>query len=138
MLNWDDQVSLYRNLLSLKGVGKKTAKQICSTLGISLHSKKSDISSSKREDLSKLLTEIQKQKLAHTYVWKAQGQRRRLNEGFNLLEDNLDIFEKKNFLRLLRIKAYRAIRMKSGYPVRGQRTRSNARISRKLNRSRFS
>lgn len=59
------------------------------------------------------------------------------NAGFNLIEDNLYLFEKKNFQRRISIKTRSAIRLKLGYPVRGQRTRSNAETSKRLNRKRY-
>ena len=139
MKNWEEKKSVYTNLLKYKGLGKKSVEQICSTLGISVKSTKGEISNRKWDNLKKLLTEIQKQKEKGTYHWSEAREegRENKNEGFNLIEENLYLFEKKNFQRRISIKSRSAIRLKSGYPVRGQRTRSNAETSRRLNRKRY-
>jgi small subunit ribosomal protein S13 len=47
---------------------------------------------------------------------------------------NLDEFKKENIKILINLNALRGRRFKQGYPVRGQRTRSNAKTARRLNR----
>jgi ribosomal protein S13 len=47
---------------------------------------------------------------------------------------NLDEFRKENIKMLINLNTYRGRRFKQGYPVKGQRTRSNAQTARKLNR----
>ncbi len=47
---------------------------------------------------------------------------------------NLDEFKKENIKMLINLNTYRGRRFKQGYPVKGQRTRSNARTARKLYR----
>lgn len=51
-----------------------------------------------------------------------------------LIEENLVEFKKKNILNLIETNAHRGRRFKYGYPVKGQRTRSNANTAHKLNR----
>jgi ribosomal protein S13 len=47
---------------------------------------------------------------------------------------SLDEFKKENIKILINLNALRGRRFKQGYPVRGQRTRSNAKTARRLNR----
>ena len=47
---------------------------------------------------------------------------------------SLDEFKKENIKILITLNALRGRRLKQGYPVRGQRTRSNAKTARRLNR----
>ena len=52
------------------------------------------------------------------------------------LKINVDLIkQKRNFLKLLiDIKCYKGIRKTKGFPVRGQRTRSNSKTAKKLNK----
>ena len=47
---------------------------------------------------------------------------------------NLEEYRKENIKMLINLNTYRGRRFKQGYPVKGQRTRSNAKTARKLNR----
>jgi len=47
---------------------------------------------------------------------------------------SLDDFKKENLKILITLNTYRGRRFKYGYPVKGQRTRSNGRTARRLNR----
>jgi ribosomal protein S13 len=53
---------------------------------------------------------------------------------FGPILENLEEFKKENIKILISLNALRGRRYKQGYPVRGQRTRSNARTAKKLNR----
>jgi len=53
---------------------------------------------------------------------------------FSPIIENLEEFKKENIKMLISLSALRGRRLKQGYPVRGQRTRSNARTAKKLNR----
>ena len=52
----------------------------------------------------------------------------------NPILSNLDEFKKDNIKILVSINTLRGRRLKQGFPVRGQRTRSNAKTAHKLNR----
>ncbi|HPY75093.1 MAG: 30S ribosomal protein S13 [Planctomycetes bacterium] len=90
-------------LTYIYGIGKKTAEIILRDLGIDSDIKAKDIS---EEDLSRLAAEIQK-----NYVIEGQLHRQ----------------IRQNIQRLKEIGCYRGVRHRRGLPVRGQRTRSNAR-----------
>lgn len=47
MKYWQEKKSIYRNILSYKGLGEKRAGQVCASLGISQKSKKSELSHKK-------------------------------------------------------------------------------------------
>lgn len=51
-----------------------------------------------------------------------------------IIDENLKDYEKNIILNLISTNTYRGRRLKLGYPTRGQRTRTNARTARKLNR----
>ncbi len=53
---------------------------------------------------------------------------------FNPILNNVDEFKKEQILMLINLHTLRGKRFKLGYPVRGQRTRTNARTAKKLNR----
>lgn len=54
------------------------------------------------------------------------------------IQNSLNTLRKENILSLIHLNTYRGRRYKFGYPVKGQRTRSNARTARKLNRIKYS
>ena len=93
------------------GVGRTTAVQLCSSVGVSPESKISDLSEG---ELDALRGEVAK--------LTVEGDLRR--------EQNM------NVKRLMDLGCYRGIRHRRGMPVRGQRTQTNARTrrGRKLNR----
>lgn len=93
------------------GVGRTTAAQLCTNVGVSPESKISDLSEG---ELDALRGEVAK--------LTVEGDLRR--------EQNM------NVKRLMDLGCYRGIRHRRGMPVRGQRTQTNARTrrGRKLNR----
>ena len=93
------------------GVGRTTAVQLCTNVGVSPESKISDLSEG---ELDALRGEVAK--------LTVEGDLRR--------EQNM------NVKRLMDLGCYRGIRHRRGMPVRGQRTQTNARTrrGRKLNR----
>lgn len=86
------------------GIGKTTAFKICKKLGIDVQMRMGDAS---EEVLNQIRSEIEKCGL--------------LIEGDLRREVNL------NIKRLTDMKSYRGIRHRNGLPVRGQRTKTNAR-----------
>ena len=91
------------SLRYLYGIGPKNALDMTSSLGIDPEKKASELT---EEELSKIVSYIQ----SHC---KVEGELRR------------EISQ--NIRRLIEIGAYRGSRHKKGLPVRGQRTRCNAR-----------
>lgn len=90
-------------LTALYGVGITTSRQICEKLGIDLNKKIDDLS---EEELGRI---------------------RRMLEDEIPVEGNLRSQIALNIKRLVDIGSYRGSRHRKGLPVRGQRSRTNAR-----------
>ena len=91
------------SLTYLYGVGPKTARELCHKAGVSQDRKAGELSD---EELSTLGVILERD-------YTVEGPlRRQLTQSVNRLRD---------------IKCYRGIRHRLGLPVRGQRTRTNAR-----------
>jgi small subunit ribosomal protein S13 len=95
--------SVEYGLTGLYGVGLHTSRTICAELGIDIHKKVGE------------LTE------------EEQGKIRRLLEEKYLVEGQLRSDIALNIKRLQDIGSYRGTRHRKGLPVRGQRSRTNAR-----------
>ena len=91
------------SLCYLKGIGRATALKLCAQAGISPTAKAKDLT---EDQLSQLAGLIEK-----TCVIEGQLQRQVAS----------------NIARLREIGSYRGLRHRRGLPVRGQRTRTNAR-----------
>ena len=89
-------------LTSIYGIGRSTAQKICTTVGIPYSKKIKDLTDS---DLERIRDEIGRMTI--------EGDLRR----------ELSI----NIKRLMDLGCYRGFRHRRGLPVRGQRTRTNAR-----------
>jgi small subunit ribosomal protein S13 len=89
-------------LTAIYGIGRSTAKRICSSAGIALTAKIKDLTDA---DMDKL-----REQVARVTV---EGDLRR--------EISM------NIKRLMDLGCYRGVRHRRGLPVRGQRTRTNAR-----------
>ncbi|MDQ3261169.1 MAG: 30S ribosomal protein S13 [Burkholderiales bacterium] len=89
-------------LTAIFGVGRSRARVICTTAGIGLTIKIKDLSD---DQMDKLRSEVAK--------FKLEGDLRR--------EISM------NIKRLMDLGSYRGVRHRRGLPVRGQRTRTNAR-----------
>jgi len=90
-------------LTYIHGIGRRAALDILAATGIDPQRRVKDLSD---EELSNLTTEIEKN---------------------HLVEGNLRRQVQQNIARLKEIACYRGIRHRRGLPVRGQRTRTNAR-----------
>lgn len=90
-------------LTYIHGIGRRAALGILAATGIDPQRRVKDLSD---EELSNLTTEIEKN---------------------HLVEGNLRRQVQQNIARLKEIACYRGIRHRRGLPVRGQRTRTNAR-----------
>ena len=91
------------SLTYIFGVGNTTAKKICAALNLDPGMKAQDLT---EEEITNLANHIQK-------TYPVEGQLRRTIAG--------------NISRLRDIACYRGLRHRRGLPVRGQRTRTNAR-----------
>ncbi len=90
-------------LTYLYGVGSKAARVLCHDAGIDPHARARDL---REDELARLATLLDKD-----YVVEGQLRRQR----------------NQNIIRLRDIACYRGLRHRRGLPVRGQRTRTNAR-----------
>ncbi len=85
------------------GIGISSARKICATTGVDPHKRINDLTA---DDINKLRTVIEND-------YKVEG---RLRTEVSL-----------NVKRLMDIGCYRGVRHRRGLPVRGQRTKTNAR-----------
>jgi len=90
-------------LTYLYGIGRTAAAHICAVLGIDPHKRAQELT---EDELSRIGSYIDKN-------FVIEGELRRL--------------EAANVARLRKINCYRGVRHRRGLPVRGQRTRTNAR-----------
>ena len=124
------------------------ALKICALLGISPNTVYSSLSSHKIDQLNQKLSFYRKL----TTPFPVKGTLAPLGSDVgslvktvfsnNILHSpilsNLDEFRKENIKILVSINTLRGKRLKLGFPVRGQRTRSNAKTANRLNRVNFS
>ncbi len=89
-------------LTAIYGIGRNTAKQICAAAGVATTTKVKDLNDA---EVEKLRDEVAK--------LKVEGDLRR--------EVSM------NIKRLMDLGCYRGVRHRRGLPVRGQRTKTNAR-----------
>ncbi len=101
-INIPDQKHAEIALTSIYGVGRTRARQICGAVGIEVSTKMRDLD---EDTLEKIRTEVGK--------LEVEGDLRR--------EVSM------NIKRLMDLGTYRGIRHRRGLPVRGQRTKTNAR-----------
>lgn len=94
------------SLTYLYGIGRSLSNKILEKTGIDKNKRMKDLSD---QEINKLREEIEKN-------YQVEGDLRRI-EGLNVK-------------RLIEINCYRGIRHRKGLPVRGQRTRTNARTRR--------
>jgi small subunit ribosomal protein S13 len=108
-----DNKSVYFAITKIYGIGNKTALLLCKKLGFSLNLKIKNLTS---EQILELL---------------------KLSESLNLVLNN-ELKKIKSLIveKLIVIKSYRGLRKTQGLPVRGQRTHTNAKSSRK-NKKRY-
>ena len=89
-------------LTAIYGIGRTTAQQICTTCGIPFDKKVKDLTDGDQEKLRDLLAQF-------------------------IIEGDLRRETTMNIKRLMDIGCYRGFRHRRGLPMRGQRTRTNAR-----------
>ncbi len=144
-IEWNLNKSVLRNLILIKGISRTTALKICALLGISPNTTYSSLSSHKVDQLNQKLSFFRK--LTTPFYVKgnlAPIDPSRVNSVKTVLSyninhspilSNLDEFRKDNIKILVSINTLRGKRLKLGFPVRGQRTRSNAKTANRLNRA---
>ena len=98
-------------LTDIYGIGDSTSRLICKKLGFSVNLKVKDLS---EEQLEELLETIKSLNL--------------------VLAGDLKKLKILNLKKLVDIKSYRGLRRSRGFPVRGQRTHTNAKTARKNSR----
>ena len=98
--------SVYFGLTSIYGIGKSRSFLICKKIGLSLNLKIKDLSSNQINQILKVVE----------------------SSGYVVANDlRRSVLLSKQ--RLVSIKSYRGLRRKKGFPVRGQRTHTNARTA---------
>lgn len=106
-VNIQDNLRVVIGLTSIYGIGQKRAANITTNLGIESSTRMRDLS---EEELASIRTSIDRAGIA------IEGDLRRENQ--------------MNVRRLVDIQSYRGLRHRRGLPVRGQRTKTNARTKR--------
>jgi small subunit ribosomal protein S13 len=101
--------SIYFALSYIYGIGKTRSFLICKKLGFSSNLKVKNLSSQQINNILKLIESL----------------------NFILANDlkRLNLLVKQ---KLISIKSYRGLRKKKGFPVRGQRTHTNAKTAKKI------
>ena len=131
------KIKFYRHLLNITGIGLPLALLICQKLGIGKDTYLEELSNQKKENWELLLSQIKRNKKSNYKPASSFLIKNSLNSHqWPLIDDNLYINLKDTNIKKLNIKYKKAIRAKSGYPIRGQRTRSNASTAFRLNKAR--
>jgi small subunit ribosomal protein S13 len=110
-INIIDKKKIRIGLTKIYGIGPNNAKYICKNLGFTENICTHQLTETQTFKLSRFLNNLD------------------INTGPDLKQQIL-IFKK----RLLNIKSYRGIRYNYGFPIRGQRTRTNAKTSKRLHK----
>lgn len=106
-----EKKSVFFALTYIYGIGKKTSFLICKKLGFSINLKIKDITQEQSLEILKVI-----------------------DSSDFLLSNELKKFKMLALKKLVHIKSYRGLRKVKGFPVRGQRTHTNAKSAKKLNK----
>ena len=109
--NLHENKSIFFALTYVYGIGKKTSILICKKLGFSVNLKVKDITQDQSIDIIKVIDSSQL-----------------------LLSNELKKVKILTLKKLVSIKSYRGLRKSRGFPVRGQRTHTNAKSSSRLSK----
>ena len=109
--NLSDRKSVFFALSDIHGIGKNTAFLICKKLGFSVNLKVKDLDPEQITAIVQLVDSLEL-----------------------LLNNELKKFKSLALKNLVVIKSYRGLRKVRGLPVRGQRTRTNAKSAKKRKR----
>ena len=102
--------SVFFALTYIYGIGKKTSFLICKKLGFSVNLKIKNMTQEQSIDIIKLIDSSQL-----------------------ILSNELKKYKSLSLKKLVSIKSYRGLRKIRGFPVRGQRTHTNAKSAKKMN-----
>nr|YP_009092457.1 ribosomal protein S13 [Gloeochaete wittrockiana]AIM52043.1 ribosomal protein S13 [Gloeochaete wittrockiana] len=105
-IHLNDNESLGRALSRIFGIGNYVSKKICIQSGLVINLKVASLSKEQQVFLAKILT----------------------NLGY-LIHNDLKLLKRNKIIDLVKNRSYRGYRHTKGYPVRGQRTRTNASTS---------
>lgn len=97
-------MTVYKKFVDI--IGPHKAIYILSNLGISPLTKMENLTVERKEKVNKKIQELEKER-----------------------EENIHNVVNTNIKRLIKLGCYRGLRHRLGYPVRGQRTRSNAKTA---------
>ena len=101
--------SVFLALTKIYGINKKTSNKICKKLGFCCNFKDKNLTQNQITEMLSLMNLL------------------------NLLVNNeLKKLKSMEFQKLIEIKSYRGVRKLKGLPVRGQRTHTNAKSSKKF------
>ena len=103
--------SIFFALTYVYGIGEKTSILICKKLGFSINLKVKDITQDQSIDILKVIDSSQL-----------------------LLSNELKKLKILSIKKLVSIKSYRGLRKSRGFPVRGQRTHTNAKSARRVSK----
>lgn len=109
--NLSEQKSVFFALTKIYGIGKNTSFFICKKLGFSINLKIKDLSQEQIIDMLQLIDSLN-----------------------FLLNNELKKLKSLTLKNLITIKSYRGLRRVRGLPIRGQRTRTNAKSAKKNKR----
>lgn len=109
--------TIYNNLIKHKGIGPYLAKRICAKFGIAPNTKWIEVQNS--EVIQQFLANLKK-------ITKPL-------KFFQPLDSNWNNWIKSNIKKQIELKTNKGYRFINHYPVRGQRTRSNAKTAKNLN-----
>jgi small subunit ribosomal protein S13 len=111
-VNLSKKENIKNGIEKIFGVGNSKSKHIVASMGISPHVKTNIFS---KKLIKRLKTEIQKDYNSQDFKTRSQFQK-----SFS-----------ENVGRLKKIRTYKGVRLQLGLPLRGQRTHTNARTSRR-------
>lgn len=103
--------SVFLSLTHVYGIGTSTSHLLCKKLGLSQNFKTKDLNKDQIIDLIKLVDSLELP-----------------------INNELKKFKTLSLKKLINIKSYRGLRLLRGLPVRGQRTHTNSKSSRKTKR----
>lgn len=106
--NLPENKSVFFALTRIYGIGKSTAFQICKKLGFSINLKIKDLTQEQTVEIIQIVDTLDL-----------------------TINNELKKFKSLTLKNLIHIKSYRGLRRVRGLPVRGQRTHTNAKSSRK-------
>ena len=101
--------SIYFGLTRIFGISKNSSFLICKKLGFLLNFKVKNLSKNQISEISKIIESMP-----------------------FLIANDLKRYNLVNKQKLISIRSYKGLRRKKGFPIRGQRTHTNARTARKI------